>query len=60
MRYSILGFNQARVMSLTAVEISNDKEVVLSLDVNDLLILNLMADFPNRTNIKKIMRDDNP
>lgn len=58
MRYSILGFNQACVMSLTAVEVSNDKEVVLSLDVSDLLILNLMADFPNRTNIKKIMRDD--
>ena len=58
MRFSILGFNQERVMALTAVEINNDKEVVLSLDVNDLLILNLMADFPNRTKVKKIMKDD--
>lgn len=45
-------------MSLTAVEVNNDKEVILSLDVNDLLILNLLADFPNRMSVKKIMKDD--
>ena len=60
MRYSILGFNQQKVLSLTAIvkNDSADKDIVLSLDVSDLLILNLMADFPNRIKVKKIMKGD--
>lgn len=59
MRYSILGFNQARVLSLSAIVRSSEgDESVLRLDASDLLILNLLADFPNRIQVKKIMKDD--
>lgn len=59
MRYSILGFNQERVLSLTAVvEKSNGEFVTLSLDLEDLLIMQILADFPNRTKVKKIIKDD--
>ena len=57
MRYSILGFNQQRVLSLSAIVKDNKGEdCVLTLDTNDLLILNLIADFPNRVDVKKIMK----
>ena len=55
MRFSILGFNQERVCNLIAYV--GGKEI--KLDANDLLILNHIADFPNRSNIVKRIIDDN-
>jgi hypothetical protein len=54
LRFSILGFAQERVVCVRAM--SGDKE--LRLDVNDLLILNQIADFPNRSNVMKIIEDE--
>lgn len=59
MRFSILGFSQKNVCSLSTITKNNKgNDIELSLDVNDLLILNLIADFPNRTSVKKMMIDD--
>lgn len=59
MRYSIFGFNQQRVLSLTIItKNEKDEDVTLSIDTNDLLILNLIADFPNREDVKKMIIDD--
>ena len=54
LRYSIFGFSQERVMSIRAM--NGEKE--LRLDVTDLLLLNQIADFPNRSNVIKILEGD--
>jgi hypothetical protein len=54
-RYSILGFNQERVCNLCAVvgQKDNGDDIVFRLDTTDLLILNHISDFPNRSKIIK-------
>ena len=54
LRYSIFGFSQERVMSVRATQ--GGKE--LRLDVTDLLLLNQVADFPNRSNIVKVLEGE--
>ena len=54
LRFSILGFSQERVIEVRAKD--GDKE--LRLDVNDLLLLNQIADFPNRSSVMKIIEDE--
>lgn len=54
LRFSILGFAQERVMNVRAM--NGTKE--LRLDVTDLLLLNQIADFPNRSSVMKIIEDD--
>ena len=54
LRYSIFGFSQERVMNVRAT--SGDKE--LRLDVTDLLLLSQVADFPNRSNIIKVLEGE--
>ena len=59
MRFSILGFNQDAVLSLSFIEkTSNGNVVERKLDMIDLLLLNHIADFPNRTRVKKIMEGE--
>ena len=64
MKYSILGFNQQAVLSITKdviVEQSNEeytKTKTLKLDCIDLLILQDVADFMNRRKIIKYTVDD--
>lgn len=57
-----MGFDQGEVLKLTKVvrkEIrGNEKEVELKLDLNDLLILKQIADFPNRKKITKVIVDE--
>lgn len=54
LRFSILGFAQERVIEVRATD--GTKE--LRLDVTDLLLLNQIADFPNRNSVMKIIDDD--
>ena len=54
LRFSILGFSQERVMGVKAMD--GTKE--LRLDVTDLLLLNQIADFPNRGQVMKIIEND--
>lgn len=54
LRFSILGYAQERVLEIRAVK--NGKE--LRLDITDLLLLNQIADFPNRSGVMKIIDDD--
>jgi hypothetical protein len=54
LRFSILGFAQERVIGVRATD--GNKE--LRLDVTDLLLLNQIADFPNRSGVMKIIEDD--
>ena len=54
LRFSILGFAQDRALAIRAMQ--GDKE--LKLDILDLLLLNQVADFPNRSNTMKIIEDD--
>jgi hypothetical protein len=54
LRFSILGFAQERVLEVKALD--GNKE--LRLDVTDLLLLNQIADFPNRNTSMKIIEDD--
>ena len=54
LRFSILGFAQERVIEVRAKD--GDKE--LKLDVNDLLLLNQIADFPNRSSVMKIIEEE--
>ena len=54
LRFSILGFAQERVVDVRAM--CGTKE--LRLDVTDLLLLNQIADFPNRSTVMKIIEDD--
>lgn len=54
LRFSILGFAQERALGIRAVK--EGKE--LRLDVTDLLLLNQIADFPNRKYVMKIIEED--
>lgn len=54
LRFSILGFAQERALAIRAM--NGAKE--LRLDVTDLLLLNQIADFPNRSSVMKIIEDD--
>lgn len=54
LRFSILGFAQERVLEVRGMD--GNKE--LRLDVTDLLLLNQLADFPNRSGVMKIIEDD--
>lgn len=54
LRFSILGFSQERAVNVRAT--SGSKE--LRLDVIDLLLLNHIADFPNRKYVMKIIEGD--
>lgn len=59
MRYSILGFSQKMVCSLTkTIKREGKADLVLKLDMTDLLILKQLADFPNRKKTKKQIVDD--
>jgi hypothetical protein len=58
MRYSILGFNQEKILSIKKVVKKNDKDVEIKLDVTDLLILQDIADFMNRNKVIKHTIDD--
>lgn len=59
MRYSILGFSQKMVCSLTkTIKREGKADLVLKLDMTDLLILQQLADFPNRKKTKKQIVDD--
>ena len=57
-----MGFDQEEVLRLTKVikkEVSGkEKEFELKLDLNDLLILKQIADFPNRKKITKVIVDE--
>lgn len=65
MKYSILGFNQAKVISREVIGTrpiyvngeKTDKEVTLKMDVTDLLILLDIADFIHRNEIVKYVVD---
>ena len=54
LRFSILGFAQERAANMVAI--NGDKEI--RLDVIDLLLLNQIADFPNRSHVMKIIEGD--
>ena len=62
LRHSILGFNQEEVLKLKKTitkEVRGEvKQFELKLDVTDLLIINHLADFPNRKKVTKIILDD--
>lgn len=60
MKYSILGFNQERVLSLTreVKDVKKDKTTTISIDVDDLLILSVIADISNRKSIRKVILED--
>ena len=62
LRRSIMGFDQEEVLKLTTIitkEVRGvEKEIELKLDMNDLLILKQIADFPNRKKITKILVDE--
>ena len=60
MKYSILGFNQERVLSLTkeVKDVKKDKNTTISIDVDDLLILSVIADISNRKSIRKVILED--
>lgn len=60
MKYSILGFNQALVCDLRKeVQHEDGSTKTLYLDVTDLLILKNIADFMNRSQVVKLMINDN-
>lgn len=60
MKYSILGFKQERVLSLTkeVKDVKKDKTTTISIDVDDLLILSVIADISNRKSIRKVILED--
>lgn len=60
MKYSILGFNQERVLALTkeVKDEKNGKTTTISIDVDDLLILSVIADIQNRKSIRKVILED--
>lgn len=59
MRYSILGFNQQKVCTITKeVQESDGKVKIYKLDMNDLIILKDIAEFMNRSNIIKYTMND--
>ena len=56
MKDSILGFNQPKVLSLVK-EVKDEKTekiTTISIDVEDLLILSIIADLSNRKSIRKV------
>ncbi len=60
MKYSILGFNQSKVLELQK-EVTNGnggKSMLVKIDAIDLLILRNIADFMNRRNIIKYIIDE--
>ena len=62
MKFSVLGFNQQKCLQLVATKEVKDKNgkriVELRLDVTDLLILRSIADFMNRSKIRKVIIED--
>lgn len=59
MKYSILGFNQSEVMKLsTNIVDSNGEEKQVSLDVDDLLILSVIAELSELSNTKIFVIDN--
>ena len=60
MKYCILGFNQQKVLGLTkeVKDEKKDKFITISIDVEDLLILSVIADLANRKSIRKVVHDD--
>lgn len=58
MKYSILGFNQQEVLKCQTVVDMNGKQKEISVDVTDLLILQCVADFMNRSSICKYVVND--
>ncbi len=60
MKDSILGFNQQKVLSLVK-EVKDEKTekiTTISIDVEDLLILSIIADLSNRKSIRKVILED--
>ena len=57
-RYSILGFSQKAACQFVRSEEKNGKQVEQRLDVVDLLIVNHIADFPNRKGVVKQIIND--
>lgn len=57
-RYSILGFSQQAACQFVRSEEKNGKQVEQRLDVVDLLIVNHIADFPNRKGVVKQIIND--
>ena len=60
MKYGILGFNQQKVLSLVK-EVKDEKSkkiTTISIDVDDLLILSVIADLSNRKSIRKVILED--
>lgn len=57
MKYSVLGFNQEVVLTYKKTVIRKikgvEKEIEVRIDVTDLLIINTVSDFMNRSNIIK-------
>ena len=59
MKYNIFGFSQEKVLSLSRVIVDkNGKEKDISLDISDLMILQVMGDFMNRSKIIKYTIND--
>lgn len=59
MKYSILGFNQEAVCSISKTVVGKDgKSKLLSLDLTDLLIIQEIADFMNRKKVIKYTIED--
>ena len=60
MKYSILGFNQQKVLNLIkeVKDEKNGKTITISIDVDDLLILSVIADLSNRKSIRKVLLED--
>lgn len=60
MKYCIFGFNQQKVLGLTkeVKDEKKDKFITISIDVEDLLILSVIADLANRKSIRKVVHDD--
>ena len=54
LRFSILGFSQERALDIKTTYNGKD----LKLDVIDLLLMNHIADFPNRKHVMKIIEGD--
>ena len=60
MKYSILGFNQQKVLSLVkgVKDEKKGKTITIAIDVEDLLILSVIADLSNRKSIRKVILED--
>lgn len=60
MKYGILGFNQQKVLNLVkeVKDEKNGKTTTISIDVEDLLILSIIADLSNRKSITRVILED--